>query len=444
MTTLIVGNSRTEEMVGDLTTLSPDDLVSGGCGAQRMLWYARDGDILVLPWLPETAYLNYVTALTGTRLATLTLVVPPPGFLGGDILTPDRLADEGFRDELRTVLTTRRIDQVLAVYTDTAIAELATVLDIEPALPGHRFSAQGGDALVNSKAAFRAMAAGTGVSIAPGTVVTRPEQAEAAINALLGQGYPVMVKQEFHGGGFGNEILATTDALRPAGAPQVVVLPDGPAVTDYVTQRWTWLTGGRGHRLVVERYFADSVTIYAEFVITDEEIELLGVGEILMEPVAVGEIVPAQSIDPQVRDRLVVAGRRLCEPIRGLGYRGNLSTDAILTPEGEIVFSETNGRITGSTHLHAVIGARVVGANHRDHRVIMERGGWQAASFTGALEQLTAAGLAYDPATRTGIILTSCHVPADDTVVYCVVAEDLAAVREYQRRLAALLTGVSV
>ncbi|GAB3143266.1 hypothetical protein GCM10027290_19410 [Micromonospora sonneratiae] len=443
MTMLLVGNSRTDEMVGDLTTLSADALVAGGCAAQRMIWFAGDGDILVLPGKPEDAYLEYVTTLTGTRPETLTILVPPPGLLGGDILTPDRLGDRGFQDELRTVLAARPVDRVLAVYKDAAIADLATAVGIENALPGHRFSAQAGDALINSKAAFRAVAAGADVPTAPGGVVTRPEQAEDAINALLGRGHDVMVKQEFHGGGFGNEIVTRVAGVRPAGAQHVVVLPDGPSVHRYVAQRWAWLTGGRDHRLVVERYFAESTTVYAEFVIGDDGIDLVGVGEILMEPVAVGEIVPAQSIGPDVRDRLVAAGRRLCEPIRVLGYRGNISTDAILTPDGEIVFTETNGRITGSTHLHTVVGGRLLGDGYRDRRVIMERGGWAVPSFTGGLEQLTAAGLAYDPATRTGVILTSGYLPTDGSVVYCVVAEDLASVRNYERRLADLLTGAS-
>ncbi|MGW1062143.1 hypothetical protein [Micromonospora rubida] len=43
MTTLIIGNSRTWEMVGDLTALTPGQLRGGACVAQRMLWFAQDG-----------------------------------------------------------------------------------------------------------------------------------------------------------------------------------------------------------------------------------------------------------------------------------------------------------------------------------------------------------------------------------------------------------------
>lgn len=441
MATVIVGNSRTEEMVGDLTALTPTDLRVGGCVAQRLLWFARDGDVLVLPWLPSDDYLAYVTALTGTDRGTLTFVVPPPGRLGTDILTPDRLADESFRDQLRRVLRDRSVRHVFPVYTDLSVVELAHALGVEAALPGHRFSAQSGDALVNSKAVFRALAAGAGVATAPGTVVTGPEQALDAITGLLYRGHSAMVKQELHGGGFGNEILSPVDGVAPAGAQRVVVLPDRPAVAQYLAQRWDWLTGGRGNRLVVERFFPYSRTIYAEFLITDTGADLLGVGELLMEPVAVGAVFPAQSISPQAHDELVDGGLRLCESLRAVGYRGVVSADAILTPGGDVLFTETNCRLTGSTHVHMVLCGQVVDPGYRRRRVFVERAGWPVPSFAAAVDQLARSGLGYAPASRTGVVLTTDQVSGDGTVTYCVVAEDLDAARELERGLGGLFGG---
>jgi hypothetical protein len=39
---LIIANSRTEEMVGDLSKLSEQARKGGAWGAQRMLWFATD------------------------------------------------------------------------------------------------------------------------------------------------------------------------------------------------------------------------------------------------------------------------------------------------------------------------------------------------------------------------------------------------------------------
>ncbi|WP_395293558.1 peptide ligase PGM1-related protein [Kitasatospora hibisci] len=438
MTTLCIGNNRTEEMVGDLTGMTPLERAFAGCGAQRMLWFAEDGDVLVLPWEPEPAYLSYVTGLTGTRAESLTVVVPPAGPDGADILTPDRLADPGFRRELRRVLAGRPVGRVLAISPNAAVVDLAAAIGAEDAVPGHAFAAQGGNALVNSKAVFRALAAGAGVPVSPGTVATSPEQVEAAVNGLLDRGHSVMVKVEYQAGGFGNEVLTRAEQVAPAGAQRAVELADADAVASYVAERWQWLTGGRNQRVVVERYFADAVPLYAEFSVGDAGAVLSGCGEMVMDPVVVGEITPPVTPDAGVRAELVEQAARLCESLRVLGYRGTVSADAFLTPKGELYFSETNGRLTGSTHLHDALFARLVGAGHRADRVILELAGLHVPSFPEAVAAVERAGLAFDPRTRTGVVFSADFGPADGSVMYCVVAEDAAAARAAESRLLAL------
>ncbi|MFC0541127.1 preATP grasp domain-containing protein [Kutzneria chonburiensis] len=424
MSKLIIANSRTEEMVGDLSLLTPAERVAGGWGAQRMFWFADDGDILVLPWIADDDYIDYVLGRTGVDRASLTLLVPSPGYLGAELLTPDRLTDPGLRAQLEQALTGREIDEIVTCYDDAYVIELARAVGIETALPGFAFSEQGGDALVNSKAAFRAVAAGIGVAIAPGAIAGRPELAEATIARILGNGDAVIVKKEFAGGGFGNEILATAEGVRPAGARKVVVLPDEQAIKDYVAERWSWLTGGRDDRLVIEQYFTDAVTVYSEFEVGERASELRGTGQILMEPVAIGEIVPPQGVSPEQHQELVDEGRRLCEAFRGLGYRGNISADAIRTSDGRIVFSETNGRLTGSTHLHITLRDRMLRPEHRGHRVMIERAAWTVPSFVAAVEALRAAGLEFDATTGTGVVLTGNYVDVNGIVMYCIVGED--------------------
>jgi Pre ATP-grasp domain/PGM1 C-terminal domain len=445
--TLLIGNSRTEEMVGDLAGLSPQAREAAGYGAHRMLWWAREGDVLVLPTAPGDAFADYVAALTGTPRSSLTVLVPAPGRLGSGLLTPDRLADAALRKELRQALAapagrTPPALRILPVYADTAVAGLAGHLGAEAALPGHAFHAQGGSALVNSKAAFRAVAAGAGVATAPGTVVADPGEAARAIGALLADGHCAMAKKEFSGGGLGNEILTPAPGVEPAGAARALVL-DGPAAVDaYLAERWPWLTGDGRHRLVVERYYTEAVPVYAEFEVGDHAVTLTGTGEMLMDPVVVGEIVPAHATLPAgAVAELVTAGRRLCEAYRALGYRGTISADAYRTSEGEIRFSEANGRITGSTHLHTVMGARLVGPALRARRVFLG-GECPIPSFPAAVTAIAAAGLGFDPASGTGVVLVNDSGPAAGSAVHCVIAEDVAGARERQRELESLFAKV--
>ncbi|NYT95187.1 peptide ligase PGM1-related protein [Salinispora sp. H7-4] len=434
MRTLIIGNSRTWEMVGDLAALTADQLRGGGCAAQRLLWFARDGDVLVLPFAPPADYLSYITDLTGTRASTLTTVIPPPGSLGSDILTPDRLTDPSFLDKLRGALGNRPPAKILAVYKDLSITRIARTLGAEAALPGYPFSNQAGDALVNSKAGFRALAAGAGVPIAPGTVVARPEQALEAIADLFEQGHDAIVKMEFNGGGLGNEVLSRTDGVVPTGATRAVVLPDHPALLAYVQQRWEGLTAGQAHRLVVEQFFPRSATSYAEYIVTDEAAQLIGVGDLLMAPRAIGQVLPAQTIDAETRAELLDGAHRLVESLRVLGYRGVVCADAIATPDKQVLFTETNCRLTGSTHLHLALYGRVVDPEYREKRVFLERFGWAVPSFTAAVERLATAGLAYDATSCTGVVITSDDVDADGTVACCAIADDLQAAEELHRR----------
>ncbi|OLF09947.1 preATP grasp domain-containing protein [Actinophytocola xanthii] len=443
MTALVVGNSRTEEMVGDLAALSPDERRAGGCAAQRVLWFAGTGDVVVLPQPPDTDYLAYVADLTRVDPSSLTLLVPPPGRLGAELLTPDRLADPAFRAAVGAAVRENGVDHLLAVYKDVAIAEFARAVGLGSAVPGLGFSAQGGDALVNSKAVFRAVATGADVPIAPGRVVSRVEDAAAAITEQLTAGHCVMLKQEFAGGGFGNEILSPAGEVRAAGAPRVVTLPDAAAVEEYLARRWDWLSDDGRHRLVVERYLLGCDTVYGEYLVGDGSDELLGTGEILMEPVAVGEVVPAQGLSAAAAEVLETAGRRLCRSFAAMGYRGFLSTDAVLTPAGEIVFTETNGRVSGSTHLHIAVRAHLVADAHRANRVLLERSGWAAPSFLAARERLDLAGLGYDADTSTGVVLISGLMP-DDTLTYCVLARDLTAARAAAHRVEGLFAEVGV
>lgn len=439
MTRLIVGNTRTEEMIGELTALSEEERRYGGCVAQRQLWFAWPGDVLVLPSPPQADFLTYVTGLTGVDPRSLEVLCPPPGELGTDLLTPDRTADAGFREQVRAAVRQRGVDQMLAVYKDVPMMDLAAAVGLQ--VPGQAFSAQGGDALLNSKAGFRAVAAGVGAPIAAGIATTRLAEAREMVNALLDAGHSAIVKQEFAAGGSGNEILSRGSGVRAAGAPTSVVLPDAAAVEGYFSRRWNRLTAGGKHRLVVERYLTDSDTVYGEYLISDDGPVLTGIGQILMSPVGVGEIVPPPALPEVARSTLVAAGTRLAQAYHVIGYRGYLSTDAVLTPAGEIFLTETNARMSGSTHLHVVVNGRLLLPAHRGGRVLLELHDWTVPSFAAAREHLIGAGLAFDRETGTGVVLTSGLMP-DHTVAYCVVAEDLETALAIQRRLVPTSTAI--
>jgi len=437
-----IANNRSADLMGDPAAQPPGALRFAGSHAQRIVWFAQDGDVLVLPWSPGEEFLDYVTGLTGTRRSSLRVVVPPDGEVSREVLTPDRLLDPVLVAELRAAVAGRRIDGIRPYYADPTIHQLSGALGARDLLPGHRFNGQGGGALVNSKVFFRALASAAGAPISAGTSVSDRHTARAVILGMLRDGYPVMLKKEFHMGGYGNEILATSADVRPIGARHAVVVADEPAVMSYLDRRWEWLTNGGAHRLAVERYHPEAVPLYVEFLVTDDGVDYLGHGQMITDPIVVGTMFPAPALTTHELADMVEAGRRISESYRALGYRGVLSPDAILTTSGELLFCEANGRTTGTTYIHTVVGPRVVGAERFCDRVVVDGERWKVPSFGAALDRLDDSGLAFDVDRGTGVFLVNDFSAIDGSVWHCVVAPDFETAATWERRMMTLFDDV--
>ncbi|MFD4831252.1 peptide ligase PGM1-related protein [Streptomyces uncialis] len=433
---MLVGNDFSEDV--------RDDRGWTGWWVQRLAWFAEEGDVLVLPSAPDKDFFEYATDLTGVRRETLSVVVPPDGPDGRDGLTPARLAAPELLDGLERAVGDREVVHLSALWPDASVARLARRLGFASAMPGYGFVDQAGGPTVNSKSAFRTLAGGVGVPLPDGAVCTSREVAEETLMDLLAFG-PVVIKHDYLSGGRGNEILTTGETFRPIGARRVISVRDRDEVRAYLEDRWEWLTSGGAGRPVVEQYIRDSSAFFAEFRVSDGGVELTGEGELLSAPYAVGEIMPSQGLEPEVRDRIASEGRKLAEALRAIGYRGMVSPDAIVTPEREVLFTEYNGRITGSTHIYGRIGAWVVGEGFGKDRILLERvwpEGWFTPSFATALAVMRRSGHAYDPVTRTGVVLTNAH-DRDGGVMYCVVAENLQSAWKRDRALEPLFLVVN-
>lgn len=431
---LLLGNDWSEELEEPRGT---------GWGVQRLVWFARDGDVLVLPVRPEDEFVAYVASLTGTRPGSLTIVVPPPGRLGTGALTADRLSDSTFLAALRDACAGRRIDEVFALWPDAVAADLATAMGCPEALQGHAFLTQSGGLLGSSKAAFRAIAAGAGLPLPDGVVCVDARRARQHIARMLDDGAPVILKQDYGSGSEGNEILSPVPDIVRRGARDLRVLTDHDALSGYLDERWHWLTAGGRHRVVVERYHPGSRAYFAEFWISDDEVRFGGTGEMQYRPLPDAEVMPAPDLDPRQTKELVEGGRLISTAMQALGYRGILSADALVTPDGEVLFTEYNGRATGSTHIYEIVGKRVVGPGYGTDRILRERiwpQSWAVPSLAAALQRLRESGHAYDPVTRRGTIVLTAYHSRRQGVMLCFVDDSPAAALRREERVAKLFS----
>jgi hypothetical protein len=434
MSRLIIGNQLTEETAEGEGALPPEYRRFLSVISHRMAWFAQDGDVLVLPSHPGEGFLAYVRRINGLAEGEPLVLVPPPGRQGAELLYDDRLAAPEFVAGLRTVIAERGVDRVFPFYLDAAVLRLARETGLDGPFGGVAFLAERGGELVNSKAAFRAISAGNGVPIPEGRVCLTPAEAEEFLWPKLSTGQSAIVKQDLHGGGYGNELLVPAEGVTGVGANSTVVITDRATLAEHLEKSWDRYSYAGSRPVVVEHYIHDCGQLYIEFTVADEGVSVLGYGQVRMKPILNGLVLPPPPEDVPDLAEFIAAATRVMEAVRAVGYRGYAGLDAIVTPAGRVLFNEVNGRVAGSTHLDA-IARRTVGEDYLTTRVLISRNRVPWPSFPAAEALLAEHGLAFDPACRTGILL-----PGDDdapdgpTGQFLIVGRDHAHADELERR----------
>lgn len=391
---------------------------------QRVVWFARDGDLIVLSDVPDARFLAYATSLTGVDPAALRILLPAAGAYGGRLLDPESLTGAEFVAAVRDALGESGLDQVeevFALWPSAHVARFAAALGLDDRFAGAGFFAQGGGELGNNKATFRALAAGAGVPIPAGAVCRSEREAVAATAALLDATGAVMVKQAHNGAGVGNQLLLRDASLASdhVGARHLHQL-DGygrEAIEAYWRERWDWASAQDRFPVVVEEFAPEAVSVYSEHHATDDGTRPTEMGTLLYVGRRLShQVVPLRGVNDSVRVQLRHGGARLAEAYRALGYRGHLSADAIVTTGGRVVFTEVNAQVSGSLHIYQVIAHQIVDTAAAPVRSVVEYHvppTWAVPDFDAFLAAVDDLGCGYDPATRTGVIVSMPVIPLE-------------------------------
>ncbi len=292
---------------------------------------------------------------------------------------------------------------------------------MEDRFPGAGFFAQSGGELSNNKATFRALAAGAGVPIPAGAVCRSEREAVSATAALLVRTGAVMVKQAHNGAGVGNQLVVQDASLASdhVGARHIHHLDSDTrgAIVAYWKERWAWASARSRFPVIVEEFAPDAVSVYSEHYVADDGTRPTEMGTLLYVGRRLShQIVPLRGVDEEVRAQLLQGGTRLAETYRALGYRGYLSADAIITADGRMVFTEVNAQASGSLHIYQVIAHSIVDTAAAPERSVVEYHvppTWAVSDFDAFLAAVNELGYAYDPATRTGVIVSMPLIPLE-------------------------------
>lgn len=391
--------------------------------AQRVFWFAAPGDVVVVPDYPEKEFAAYALGLLKVDPASLGVVYVDTGSAGklnrANLLTGEVLG--AVRD---LVARSGEVEEVIMLCPTVLGVEFVAALGLSPDLvSGGGFLSQAGGQLANSKAVFRAVACGNGVPTASGGVSSAPTETAEAVSRLLSVSPCVILKKEYMSGGTGNYLISLDQETRRNGAKYHVPLASPADLPDWMRESWPELTDRGRHRFVFESYHAGSRACFAEFRIGDG-VSLSGTGEMNYLPLAASQTIPFPDIESEHGADLVRGGRTIAEAYRAMGYRGYLSADAIVTPSGQVLFTEANARITGSTHIYVGIGERLIGADYAKSRYLIDRiwpETWRAESFSAALTALGDAGILYDEQLQEGVVLCSPLDRRDNTIMHCIV-----------------------
>jgi hypothetical protein len=117
---------------------------------------------------------------------------------------------------------------------------------------------------------------------------------------------------------------------------------------------------------------------------------------------------------------------RLADAYQRFGYRGYLSADAIVTPSGDVLFTEVNAQVSGSLHIYQAIANGIVRVHESPHRAVAEYHvppTWAMPDWETFIAAAERQGTLYDPTTRTGVIVSmpiEAQVPGIAQFVFCI------------------------
>jgi Pre ATP-grasp domain/PGM1 C-terminal domain len=399
--------------------------------AHRSLWFAEPGDVVLVPEPVDEQFRRYVADVRGFSPDAMEIVVPD---------SAPACFDAWLLRHLRQAIDRNGVDGVWPYYFDRSVCELIDRLGVpvDPAM--YAYAAQGGVERLNSKAEFRILATRAEVPLAPGRIVTDPETLAAEVWRTVAGGSNAIVKEDCHVGGLGNEIVSAAHGVRPIGARGVSVCRDEREVRAFTDRLWNAGEGKRPRRFVVERYAPDSRSIYAGLSIGDTTASVYGIGEMRMTPIINGLVAYGPAARLPGFDDFVSSAVRLGQSVQALGYRGQLSVDGVVTPSGPMFLTEFNARSGGATHNHCLLRRMVDPAGMGD-RLLLDRRRCDLPPLAMVVAALHSAGLLYDAASRTGVLVTVHDGGAgQQTGELCVAATDLSTAEEIEAAAEVVIT----
>ena len=406
MPRILIGNIDNENMLADERALTDEFRLSSSLTAGRMSWFARSGDIVVLPRDLSPEFKAYIARVMGYESGAVTYILPEWGNDHFRPLGSNELLHRGIIEQLSKHIETPQDWSLYPYCYERGVHLLAEALRLNQNQDVRPFMKQGGAELLNDKRIFRSLAAGRGISVAEGTVCTVQHELERAITLLIEVTGAVIVKQDRHSGGLGNLIVSLRPDVSGQGALQVYLVGDDAPLAELARLVWERLAYLERAPLVVEVYYSVTVAVTAEFR-TDplrNGVSFLNCGEVRQAPILSGLIMPLAL--PAYQSATFIAGAtELARLYCDMGYEGLINVDGIVTVGGKVIYNEVNGRVGGCSHIHHILET-IAGPGYGNKLVVASHSRSILLTLEQVIDLLDARRLNFDSTSGRGIILT--------------------------------------
>jgi hypothetical protein len=431
---IILINVRADYPAASLgVTRSHPTTVSGW----RHMWFAEEGDILVVPASIKQDFLRYVGETMGVDTSTV-LVLTRDEILSDEvILSPD------FVGELQSLIGLAKRPtpwQLMPCFFTDGAAELARLLGVD-AGRSLDLASERGVILLNRKSHFRQLAIGAGLPLPQGGIATTPQTLARAVERLLPVTGTVIVKGDNAAGGKGNIALTTRPITAPLPGTRETRPIDSSGIATAAAGVWEDLK--EQQVLVVESYHDARHMFYFEFFIDEiGNVRFATSGSIRLEPsplpnakdlVWVGLDLPLE-LPPFSLGNAVTEAAKFAQRAADLGYRGYINIDAILTPTGELFFNESNARWGGGTILH-VISERLLGPHYADTHTVSSLRNVPPVPLDLVLALLGEHQLGFDRDSGRGVIVLACDPHLTNMMECLVIGDSLEDSRQIEAEL---------
>ncbi|TIL34560.1 hypothetical protein [Mesorhizobium sp.] len=407
MTAVVLGNVGSDAMAPSVQLLSDKYLQRNAATAKRMIWLAKDDDVLITPTPVTRPFLDYVNSLKGgsniVSLTTSSMPTKRPLPISKKDLEAGSLLSKSL-----SLFALGHVSCLEPYIADEVSICIAAFLGDVPLKFSHQNVRANPDITrrFNDKARFREFAPNLGVPIASGSVCVNTQEVVEAVFRALSVSNKVILKAARHSGGDGNFVISTSIERSFHGATRAVCIREVDSSSIRAAVHEIGLIATETVPLIVEAYSENESSVGVHFDIGRDRVELVGVASILFNPGYGGAYWDKSLVDELPQDVLAWC-QGLGNFAHEAGYFGPLSVDIVKAKELGFFACEVNGRHGGFSSVRALANCLGLQPDIKNgERVVLSRNAIPIGiRFPDLVDLLNTRQLHYNSSVKRGAVV---------------------------------------